>query len=61
VALSEFFRLQFASLKALPGCRMRRELRLPQWWMLLLAILAILSNQGSLLGMERCAQPQASA
>ncbi|MFM9103583.1 MAG: hypothetical protein ACKOPS_20530, partial [Cyanobium sp.] len=25
----------------------------PQWWMLLVAILAILSNQGSLLGMER--------
>jgi hypothetical protein len=47
--------------KALPGCRMRRELRLPQWWMLVVAILAILSNQGSLLGMERGAQPQASA
>ena len=32
---------------------MRRGVRFPQWWMLLVAILAILSNQGSLLGMER--------
>jgi hypothetical protein len=31
-------------------------LRFPQWWMLLVAILAILSGQGSLLGMERFAQ-----
>ena len=43
-------------LKALPYCRMRRRVRLPQWWMLLVAILAILSNQGSLLGMERFAK-----
>ena len=42
-------------LKALPDCRMRRGVRFPQWWMLLVAILAILSNQGSLLGMERFA------
>jgi len=40
-------------LKALPDCRMRRGIRYPQWWMLLVAILAILSNQGSLMGMER--------
>jgi hypothetical protein len=42
-------------LKALPDCRMRRGIRFPQWWMLLVAILAILSNQGSLMGMERFA------
>jgi hypothetical protein len=42
-------------LKALPDCRMRRGIRFPQWWMLLVAILAILSKQGSLLGMERFA------
>jgi len=47
-------------LKALPDCRMRRGIRFPQWWMLLVAILAILSGQGSLLGMERFAKPQAS-
>ncbi|WP_255002914.1 transposase family protein [Cyanobium sp. HWJ4-Hawea] len=40
-------------LKALPDCRLRRGIRYPQWWMLLVSILAILSNQGSLLGMER--------
>jgi hypothetical protein len=39
-------------LKALPDCRMRRGVRFPQWWMLLVAIL-ILSGQGSLFGMER--------
>ena len=43
-------------LKALPDCRMRRGIRYPQWWMLLVGILAILSNQGSLLGMERFAK-----
>jgi hypothetical protein len=43
-------------LKALPDCRMRRGIRYPQWWMLLVAILSILSNQGSLLGMERFAK-----
>jgi hypothetical protein len=43
-------------LKALPDCRMRRGVRFPQWWMLLVASLAILSNQGSLLGMERFAK-----
>jgi len=32
-------------LKALPDCRMRRGVRFPQWWMLLVAILAILSGQ----------------
>jgi hypothetical protein len=40
---------------------MRRGVRLPQWWMLPVAILAILSNQGSLVGMERFAKLQASA
>jgi hypothetical protein len=35
---------------------MHRGIRFPQWWMLLVAILAILSNQGSLLGMERFAK-----
>ena len=39
-------------LKALPDCRMRRGVRFPQWWMLLVAILAILSNEGSLVGIE---------
>ena len=43
-------------LKALPDCRMRRGIRFPQWWMLLVAILSILSGQGSLLGMERFAK-----
>jgi hypothetical protein len=43
-------------LKALPDCRMRRGIRFPQWWMLLVAILAILSNEGSLVGMERFAR-----
>jgi len=43
-------------LKALPDCRMRRGIRYPQWWMLLVAILAIISNQGSLMGMERFAK-----
>ncbi len=28
-------------LKALPDCRLRRGIRYPQWWMLLVAILAI--------------------
>jgi hypothetical protein len=28
-------------LKALPDCRMRRGIRYPQWWMLLVAILSI--------------------
>lgn len=40
-------------LKALPDCRMRRGIRFPQLWMLLVAILSILSGQGSLVGMER--------
>ncbi len=34
---------------------MRRGVRFPQWWMLLIAILAILSNEGSLVGIERFA------
>ena len=40
---------------------MRRGVRFPQWWMLLVAILTILSGQGSLLDMERFAKRQASA
>ena len=48
-------------LKALPDCRMRRGIRFPQWWMLLVAILSILSGQGSLVGMEPFAKPQASS
>jgi len=43
-------------LKGLPDCRMRRGVRFPQWWMLLVAILSILSGQGSLVGMERFAK-----
>jgi hypothetical protein len=43
-------------LQALPDCRMRRGIRFPQWWMLLVAILSILSGQGSLVGMERFAK-----
>jgi hypothetical protein len=39
--------------KALPDSRMRRGIRFPQWWMLLVAILSILSGQGSLVGIER--------
>ena len=46
-------------LKALPDCRLRRGIRYPQWWMLLVAILSILSNQGSLLGMEFSAKQAA--
>jgi hypothetical protein len=30
--------------KALPDCRMSRGIRFPQWWMLLVSILPILSN-----------------
>jgi hypothetical protein len=30
--------------KSLPDCRMRRGIRFPQWWMLLVAILSILSG-----------------
>jgi hypothetical protein len=43
-------------LKALPDCRMRHGIHFPQWWMLLVAILSILSGQGSLVGMERFAK-----
>jgi len=35
---------------------MRRGIRLPQWWMLLVAIFSILSGQGSLVGMESFAK-----
>ena len=43
-------------LKALSDCRMRRGIRFPQWWMLLVATLAILRNEGSLVGSERFAK-----
>ena len=43
-------------LKGLPDCRRRRGVRFPQWCMLLVAILAILSNEGSLVGIERFAR-----
>ena len=43
-------------LKVLLDGRIRRGIRFPQRWMLLVAILAILSNQGSLMGMERFAK-----
>jgi hypothetical protein len=35
---------------------MRRGVRFPQWWMLLVAILEILRNEGSLVGIERFAR-----
>jgi len=35
---------------------MRRGFRFPQWWMLLVVILSILSGQGSLVGIERFAK-----
>jgi hypothetical protein len=35
---------------------MRRGVRFPQWWMLLVAILTILNNEGSLVGIERFAR-----
>ncbi len=40
-------------LKALHDYRNRRGVRFSQWWLLLVASLAIFSNQGSLLRMER--------
>jgi hypothetical protein len=43
-------------LKALPDNRIRRGVRFPQWWMLLVAILAILRNEGSLVGIARFAR-----
>ena len=43
-------------LKVLPDCRMRRGVGFPQLWMLLVAILAILSNEGSLVGIEHVAR-----
>ena len=43
-------------LKALVDCRMRHVVLFLQWWMLLVAILAILTKQGSLMGMERFAK-----
>ena len=43
-------------LKALTDCRIRRGICFPQLWMLLVAILSILSGQGSLVGMVRLAK-----
>jgi len=45
-----------SSLKSLLDCRMRRGIRFPQWWMLLVAILSLLSIQGSFVGMDRFAK-----
>lgn len=45
-----------SSLKALPDCRLPRGFRYPQWWMLLEAILALLSNQDPSVGTERFAK-----
>jgi len=45
--------LMISLLKAIPDGRYRCGVRYPQWWMLLVAILSILSGQGSLLGIER--------
>ena len=42
--------------QGIPGLSDAPRGALSQWWMLLVAILAILSNQGSLLGMERFAK-----
>jgi hypothetical protein len=39
-------------LKALPDCRMRRGIRFPQWWMLLVAILSILSGADFLIAVK---------
>ena len=38
---------------------MRMGIRFPQWWMLVVAILSILSGQGSVVGMERFAKQKA--
>lgn len=45
-----------SSLKALPDCRLPWGFRYPQWCKLLEAILAILSNQDSSVGIERFAK-----
>jgi hypothetical protein len=43
-------------LKALPYCRMRRDIRFSQWCMLPIGIMKILSNEDSLQGVERFAR-----
>ncbi len=40
----------------LQDCRIRLDIRFPLWWMLLVAILAILSGQGMMVVMERFAK-----
>jgi hypothetical protein len=42
--------------KVLQDCRIRLDIRFPLWWMLLVAILAILSGQGMMVVMERFAK-----
>jgi hypothetical protein len=43
-------------LKAIPDGRYRYGVRIPAWYLLLVAILAILSGQSSMVGMERFAK-----
>jgi hypothetical protein len=45
-------------LNALPDCRMRMGIRFPQWWMLVVAILSILSGQGSVVGTPALCQAE---
>ena len=47
-------------LKALPDCRLHRGIRYLQWWMPLVAILSILSNQWGC-GARATARPLADA
>jgi len=42
-------------LKAIPDCRMRRGVRIPAWYLLLVAVLGILSRCQSLRDLERFA------
>jgi len=49
-----------AFLQALPEGRKRRGVRYPQWLLLLMAILGILSGCRSARDLERFAKPQAS-
>jgi hypothetical protein len=43
-------------LKAIPDARMRRGVRIPAWYLLLVAVLGILSKCESLRDLERCAR-----
>jgi hypothetical protein len=44
-------------LKGIPDARMRRGLRIPAWYLLLVAVLGILSSCESLRDLERCSKP----